>query len=429
MMKRGGSAFITILVVCSMVVTCSWLVYGAPVTIQYYTLAWQPGVVKAVQRISREWNEANPDIQVEVIWGSWSAVNEFLLTSFLGGDAPDVFHTDAVMCYEYGALGFGAPLDDYLPEDALTDIPQWMWDSTSDYEGNIYGYPFLVETQVIFYNRTLFLEAGIEVPDDSEISWDQLVDYSQRLTKRDESGEVTTWGLMAPVSWEKFPWMLVAQNDGNIVNRQEDGTWYVQLDDAAREALAYYCDLVTRWDVMPTEAISNDYTYLMSAFSKQRYAMVAFGCWNRRILALWDTVDWGMLHLTGPVNNITSGGPQAHGIWAGSPHKEEAALFLDYISSGQNLIDIAYPDWIFPARTSLQADPVFTAEENQWDLAHGWLDYAIDIWPTMPTIIAFDMRVVVPELEQVILGNKSLEDAFDAMEKNGNEYLRQLGLQ
>jgi multiple sugar transport system substrate-binding protein len=180
---------------------------------------------------------------------------------------------------------------------------------------------------------------------------------------------------------------------------------------------------------MSTEAISNDYTYLMSAFSQQRYAMVVFGCWNRRILDLWDTVDWGMLHLTGPVNNVTSGGPQAHGIWAGSEHKEEAARFLDYISSGQNLIDIAYPDWVFPARTSLQSNPVFTTEEHLWHLAHRWLDYAIDIWPTMPTIIAFDMRVVVPELEQVILGNKDFDDALDAIEKNGNEYLRQAGLQ
>lgn len=424
---RFSLAGMAVLCLCAFLI--SSMAVGEPVTIQYYTLAWQPGVVKAIQRISREWNAANPDIQVDVVWGSWSAVNEFLLTSFLGGDAPDIFHTDAVMCYEYGALGFASPLNDYLSEDALTDVPQWMWDSASDFEGNIYGYPFLVETHVIFINRALFEEAGIVVPENSEISWEQLVDYSQRLMKRDESGEVTTWGLMAPVSWEKFPWMLVAQNDGSIVSRREDGTWYVEVDAAAREALTYYCDLVTRWNVMPTEAISNDYTYLMSAFSKERYGMVVFGCWNRRILALWDTVDWGMLHLKGPVNNITSGGPQAHGIWVGSPHKEEAALFLDFISSGQNLIDIAYPDWVFPARVSGQSDPIFSTEENQWDLAHSWLDYAIDIWPTMPTIIAFDMRVVVPELEQVILGNKSLDDAFEAMEKNGNEYLQQVGLQ
>ena len=429
MKERRSSRPIAILLICAVVLASSLLAYSAPVNLQYYTLAWQPGVVKAIQRISREWNETHPDIQVEVIWGSWSAVNEFLLTSFLGGNAPDIFHTDAVMCYEYGALGFASPLNAYLSEETLLDIPQWMWDSASDYQGNVFGYPFLVETHVVYYNRTLFEQAGIVVPEDSEITWDQFVEYAQRLTTRDASGEVSTWGVMAPVSWEKFPWMLVAQNGGNIVSRQEDGTWAVEVDDAAREALAYYCDLVTRWNVMPTEAISNDYTYLMSAFSQQRYAMVVFGCWNRRILALWDTVDWGMLHLKGPVNNITSGGPQAHGIWSGSEHKEEAALFLDYISSGQNLVDIAYPDWVFPSRVSLQADPLFTAEENQWDLAHAWLDYAVDIWPTMPTIIAFDMRVVVPELEQVLLGNKSLDAAIEAIERNGNDYLQQIGLQ
>ena len=407
----------------------SWSAFSAPVTIQYYTLAWQPGVVKAIQRITKEWNDTHPDIQVKVVWGSWAAVNEFLLTSFLGGHAPDIFHTDAVMCYEYGALGFAAPLNDYLSQDALADVPQWMWDSASDHDGTIYGHPFLVETQVLFYNKTMFHEAGIEVPENQEITWSQLVDYAQRLTKRNAAGEVTTWGAMIPLSWEKFPWMLVAQNGGHIVTRQNDGTWVVDIDDAAVEALTYYCDLVTRWGVMPTEAISNDYTYLISAFSRGRYAMVAFGCWNRRILSMWEAVEWGMLHLTGPVNNVTSGGPQAHGIWAGSKHKQEAAQFLEYLSSGQNLIDIAYPDWVFPARVSLQSDPVFTTTENQWNVAHNWLAYAIDIWPTMPTIIAFDMRVVVPELEQVLLGKQSLEDALAAMERNGNAYLRQAGLQ
>jgi multiple sugar transport system substrate-binding protein len=413
---------------CLIICLSPWMAAGEPVTIQYYTLAWQPGVVKAVRETVKEWNEANPDIQVEIVWGSWAAANEFLLTSFLGGNAPDIFHQDAVMCYEYGVLGFAEPLNAYLSDEALTDVPRWMWESASDYDGVMYGYPFLVETHAVFYNRSLFQEAGIEVPENSEISWEQLVDYAQRLTKRDEAGEVTTWGLMASVM-EKFPWMLVTQNGGQIVHRRDDGTWYVEVDDAAREALEYYCDLVTEWKVMAPEAISSDYTYLMSGFSQERYAMIIFGCWNRRILVQWDNVDWGMLHLKGPVNNITSGGPQAHGMWAGSEHKEEAALFLDFISSREHLVEIAYPDWIFPARISAQADPRFVQEKYQWDLASSWLEYAADVLPRMPTIIAFDMRVIVPELEQVMLGRKSFDDAIDAIEEKGNEYLQKTGLQ
>jgi multiple sugar transport system substrate-binding protein len=415
-------------VLCFIVFLNSWLVASTPVTIQYYTLAWQPGVVKAVRQTVKEWNDTHPDIQVEIVWGSWAAANEFLLTSFLGGDAPDIFHQDAVMCYEYGVLGFAEPLNAHLSDEALADVPQWMWESASDYDGTIYGYPFLVETHAVFYNRTLFQEAGIEVPENSEASWEQLAEYAQRLTVRDETGQVTTWGLMASVM-EKFPWMLITQNGGEVVHRREDGTWYVQVDAAAREALKYYCDLVTEWNVMAPEAISSDYTYLMSGFSQQRYAMIIFGCWNRRILVQWDNVDWGMLHLRGPVNNITSGGPQAHGMWAGSEHKAEAAMFLDFISSRDNVVEIAYPDWIFPARVSGQADPRFGEEEYQWDLAQSWLDYSADVLPRMPTIIAFDMRVIVPELEQVMLGRKSLEDAIDAIEKNGNEYLQKTGLQ
>ena len=428
MRKPGCFVLAGIFVLCIMVLCGSWLGASAPVTIQYYTLAWQPGVVKAVRQTVKEWNDTHPDIQVEIVWGSWAAANEFLLTSFLGGDAPDIFHQDAVMCYEYGVLGFAEPLNAYLPDEALADVPQWMWESASDYDGTIYGYPFLVETHAVFFNRTLFQEAGIEIPENSEASWEQLVEYGRLLTKRDETGEVATWGLMASVM-EKFPWMLITQNGGQVVHRREDGTWYVEVDEAAREALEYYCDLVTEWNVMAPEAISSDYTYLMSGFSQERYGMIIFGCWNRRILVQWDNVDWGMLHLQGPVNNITSGGPQAHGMWAGSEHKAEAAMFLDFISSRDNVVEIAYPDWIFPARVSGQEDPRFSQDEYQWSLAKSWLPYSADVLPLMPTIIAFDMRIIVPELEQVMLGRKSLDDAIEAMEENGNEYLRQTGLQ
>ncbi len=428
MIGRRYSALKRILLICSILLACSLLVHGAPVTIQYYTLAWQPDVVKAIRATVREWNDGHPDIQVEIVWGSWAAANEFLLTGFLGGDAPDIFHQDATMCYEYGVMGFAEPLNEFIPNEALVDIPDWAWESASDYDGTIYGYPFLLETHAIFYNRELFQAAGIELPEDSEISWEQLVNFAGRLTVHDATGKVTTWGLMASVM-EKFPWMLIEQNDGKIVHRREDGTWYVEVDDAAREALEYYCNLVTEREVMAPTAISSDYTYLMSGFSKEQYAMIIFGCWNRRILVQWDSVDWGILHLQGPVNNITSGGPQAHGMWSGSEYKAEAALFLDFISSKEKLIDIAYPDWIFPARVSAQADPRFHQEEYQWDLASSWLDYGADVLPRMPTIIAFDMRIIVPELEQVMLGEKSFEDAMDAIEEEGNEYLRKTGLQ
>ncbi len=409
-------------------VLCSSAAMASPVRLQYYSLAWQPGVVRAVRDVVAEWNDSHPDIQVEIVWGAWASANEFLLTSFLGGDAPDIFHQDAVMCYEYGVLGFAEPLTPYLDDELLSDIPQWMWDSASDYDGEIYGSPFLVETHAVFYNRRMFNDAGIVLPENASVTWQQIVDYAQQLTVRDSDGAVLTWGLLASVM-EKFPWMLVAQNGGQIVHRNNDGSWSVSVDPAAREALRFYCDLVTEWQVMPPDAISSDYTYLMSGFSKDRYAMIIYGCWNRRILAQWEDVDWGIFHLEGPVQNITSGGPQAHGIWAGSEHKAEAAQFLDYISSAANVVEIAYPDWIFPARTSAQGDPRFGEVTYQWDLAKSWLPFAVDVLPRMPTIIAFDMRVIVPELENVMLGNKAFDEAMTSIEESGNAYLRSIGLQ
>lgn len=401
----------------------------ATVDLQFLSLAWQPATVRVVRDIVREWNAANPDIQVEIVWQTWEGVNKFLLTSFLGGDAPDIFHQDAVMCYEYGAMGFAAPLNEYLDEETLADIPARMWDSVTCFDGTIYGIPFLWEPQVVFYNRALFEERGITLPEDAMLDWDELLDTAKRLTERDEYGNVTTWGLLAPLM-ERFQWTLIRQNDGHVLHRQDDGTWYVQIDEGAREALDFYVRMVTDWEVMSPEVIGIDFTSMMRGFLGGRYAMVVFGSWNRSfILRMGRDFRWGMLKVTGPKRNVTAANPQALGIWKDSPHRAEAFEFARFFTNAKNSARIAYGDWLFPTRESALADPKFSQEEHQWDLAKSWLQYAEDVMPAMPFFLAFDWRIFVPKLEMVILGHMSFDDALAAMEREGNRFLWELELQ
>ncbi|MCK5247819.1 extracellular solute-binding protein, partial [Candidatus Bipolaricaulota bacterium] len=118
---------------------------AAAVQLQFLTPAWQSDTVKEVRAIVTEWNEAHPDIQVEIISQAWENIDDFMLTSFQGGQAPDLFHQDSVMCYEYGLLGYVEPLNDYLEDEILSDIPDKFWSGVSNGD-TIYGVPFLQET-------------------------------------------------------------------------------------------------------------------------------------------------------------------------------------------------------------------------------------------------------------------------------------------
>lgn len=403
---------------------------GRAVELTFLCLAWQPSTVQAIEEIVAQWNQSHPDIQVKIVWQSWENVNDFLLTSFQGGEAPDIFHQDSIMCFEYGVLGYAEPLNDYLDEEILLDIPDHMWDSVRDDNGRIYGIPFLQETLVVFYNKAMFANAGIVVPPDGMVSWEELLDYAKRLTVTDASGKVITWGLLAPLE-QRLWWCLVAQNEGRVLCKYPDGTWHVDIDDNAREAIRFYTDMVTLHKVMPQDIISYDFLNLIQGFVRGRYAMVTFGCWARSWLERLGSakLDWGMLQIRGPKVNVTEADPQAIGLWAGSPYKKEAVEFMKFLTNTENSAKIAYADWLFPVRQSALARTEFQAPEHQWNVAYQWLPFARDVKPRMFGFFAWEWQSFIPQLELVILGQQSLDEALEKATRDGNAFLRRLGLQ
>jgi multiple sugar transport system substrate-binding protein len=400
------------------------------VTLQFLTPAWQSETVDEVETIVAEWNQARPDIQVEIVWQAWENIDDFLLTSFQAGQAPDVFHEDAVMCYEYGMLGYAEPLNRYLDDATLADTPQKSWAGVSDEQGNIYGVPFLQETLVVFYNKAKLADAGITPPADGMVTWDELRDYALRLTQRDASGQVTTWGLLAPLE-QRLWWCLVAQNDGHVLVQYPDGTWHVEIDDAGRQAIEFYTNLVVADQVMPQDVLSYDFMSLLQGFKSGKYAMFSFGCWVRSWIdrLTQNELDWGMLQVKGPVRNVTEAGPQGISVYSGSPHKDQAAEFLLYFTNTENQARLAKADWLFPVRQTALARPEFQTEEDQWNVAYQWLPFAEDVKPHMFGFFAWEWQSFIPQIELAILGSESLDKALQAATEQGNAFLRRMGLQ
>jgi multiple sugar transport system substrate-binding protein len=405
-------------------------VIGSAADLTFVCPAWQGDTVKEIKAIVAEWNDAHPDIQVEIIWQAWENLDDYLLTSFQGGQAPDIFHEDAVVCYEYGQLGYAAPLNDYLNEETLADIPASNWEEVSDDEGTIYGIPLLQETLVIFYNKTLFADAGITIPADGLVTWDELRDYAQRLTKRDENGEVTTWGLLAPLE-QRLWWCLVEQNEGHVLQRHDDGTWHVEIDENAKEAIKSFTDLVTVDQTMPQDILSYDFMSLLQGFKSGKYAMFSYGCWVRSWIERLTKgdLDWGMLQIKGEKKIVTEADPQALGIYVNSPHRDEAAQFVEFFTNTENSARIAYADWLFPVRQSALERPEFQTEEGQWNIAYQWLPYAQDVKPHMFGFFAWEWQSFLPQIELVILGKEDLATALDDATTQGNLFLRRMGLQ
>lgn len=112
------------------------------ITLRFQSLAWQQESVDANKELVEEWNAVHPDVKVEYVQGSWDSVHDQLLTSFEGGEAPDIIHdaSDDLADFAYG--GYLAELGELLPERLKSDIPQRSWE-TATFGDGIYGVPFL----------------------------------------------------------------------------------------------------------------------------------------------------------------------------------------------------------------------------------------------------------------------------------------------
>ena len=423
-MRRGvWTSVVMVALFVALTVACS----GA-VTLQFVTFAWQDAELEQVQTLVDEWNAAHPDIQVNIVSLLLENIDDYLLTGFQAGQGPDLFHEEPEMAYEYGLQGYAEPLNRYLDAATLADISQNNWEGVSDDRGNIYAVPFLQEDLVIFYNKTMFANAGITPPADGLITWDQLRECALRLTQRDANGQTTTWGLLAPLE-QRLWWTLVAENDGHVLVKHDDGTWHVEIDAAARQAIQFFTNLVTVDHVMPQDILSYDFMTLFQGFQSGEYAMFSFGCWVRSWIERLTKLDWGMLQVKGPVRTVTESGPQCISIYSGSSHKDEAAQFLLWYTNTENQALLAHADGLFPVRGSALARPEFQTTDDQWNVAYEFMAYAQDVKPHMFGFYGWEWQSFVPQIELTINGTESLDKALQAATDDGNAFLRRLGLQ
>src|SRR5918992_1442626 len=102
-----------------------------PVKLRFLSLAWQKDSLAANRELVDKWNAEHPDIQVEYVQGDWNSVHDQLLTSFEGGDAPDIFQYESASIGEFAKQGYLADLSGLLSDGLKSEISQGIWDTVT----------------------------------------------------------------------------------------------------------------------------------------------------------------------------------------------------------------------------------------------------------------------------------------------------------
>lgn len=227
---------------------------GAEVSF-FYPVAVGGPITKLIDSLAADFEKENAGLKVKPIYaGSYQETIVKALTAHKAGNPPVtsvLLSTDMFTLIDEDAI---VPVDEFVKTDAdkkwlASFFPAFMQNSQTG--GKTWGIPFQRSTVVLYWNKELFKEAGLD-PEKAPATWAEQIEFAKKLTKRDASGNTTQWGMQIPSSG--FPyWLfqgLTTQAGAILMNSAGDKTNFD--DPAVVEALQYWIDLAKTHRVHPT---------------------------------------------------------------------------------------------------------------------------------------------------------------------------------
>ncbi|WP_320783670.1 sugar ABC transporter substrate-binding protein [Streptomyces sp. CRN 30] len=336
------------------------------ITLRFQSLAWQQESVEANEELVAEWNATHPGVRVEYVQGSWDNVHDQLLTSFMGGEAPDIIHdaSDDLADFAYG--GYLADLRGLLSDRLEADIPRRSWETTTFGDG-IHGVPFLQEPRVLLANATWLREAGVRVPTpDDPWTWDEFRSVTKELSDPGAGKYGVAWPLKEPVS---ATLNLSLSAGGRMFHRDAAGKARIRFGAADAVVPSTVHAQVNTEGSASGSTLGMGGSDTLPGFFGGRYAMVPLGFSYRQQIVRQapEGFDWQVLPAPAGADGLTQGvSPQTLSIAEDSPHKAEAAAFLDFLLRPENQVRLALGDWMLPTGRTALADPALRTEEHGW---------------------------------------------------------------
>lgn len=234
-------------------------------------MIWDSNQQPGIQEICDEFT-AETGIKVNITVKDWTSYWTTLEAAASGGDMPDVFWMHSNNSQMYMKNDMLLNLDDYIAGSDTIDLDNYMSEVTQlyTYNDSVYAVPKDYDTIALWYNKTMFDEAGLSYPDDTW-TWDDMYDAAKKLTKSDGS----QYGYaLNPSNDQDGYYNMVYSMGGYILSDDKKSSGY---DDAnTLKAMDYVGKLVSDCCPDPTTMSETGVDVLMESGT---VAMCTQGSW------------------------------------------------------------------------------------------------------------------------------------------------------
>lgn len=338
-----------------------------------------PGDIEARQTLAEEFMKEHPDIQVKIQTIPAEGYDQKVFTSIAAGSPPDIFGSGDVIIPTIVSKNYALDLNKFVEKedyDLSGFYPQVIDGLT--FEGQLVGLTDNWDTQVLYYNRDLFDQAGIDYPDESW-TWNDFVSAARRLTsgegpKKIFGGVHGTW--FVPV------FQQVWANGGDVFS--EDGKECLLDQPPAIRGIQAIGDLIEEGlSPTPQQLEGQDAAQLM--LSGRAAMFIDAGRWAAyQLREGGDRVNWAVAPLPkGPAGRQNFFHLGMFAIARNSDSPGNAWEFLKYMVSAAGIKETVDNLQGVPARQKLAKSPLFT--KNPLVQEHNALAPFVESLPTVHT--------------------------------------------
>lgn len=262
----------------------------------YFPVAVGGDAAATIESMTEAYMAENPDVTINAVYtGSYADTTTRAITAARGGNPPQLAILLSVDMFTMIDEDIVLPWDDFLTEEEIDTwiggfYPSFMRNSQTD--GQTWGIPFQRSTPVLYWNKDAFAAAGLD-PETPPATWDEMVEFGQALTLRDDAGNVTQWGLRIPSSG--FPsWLFT----GLVASAGQDGL----ANDAGTEVYFNTPEVISALEYLVS--LSNEHEIMEPGILDWGATPRAFMDGNAAMI--WTT--------TGNLTNIRNNAPFPFGV-------------------------------------------------------------------------------------------------------------------
>jgi len=215
------------------------------------------------QDLVKAFQAKNKDIKVTLETQSWDDIYTVLDTKIQNNKAPDILELDAAGP-AYGSDDLLYKADEIVSKSTYTDIVPSFIDSAK-IKGTAYGVPSVASTRALFYNKTLFKQAGVTEPPKT---WDELLAAAKKIAALGNG----TFGYGMPLGSEEAQAETSIWAYGNGASWEKDGKMTINTPQA-EEALTFMQKMIKEGATEPNPG-ATDRTPLIDVFIQGKIGMI-----------------------------------------------------------------------------------------------------------------------------------------------------------